>query len=828
MMKNIFKKLGGAFLGLALGLGVVAGVASAPKASEVKADELSLSGFGSELTSSSASGTMTISGYDITYGAAKKQDSAAFLASGSGFMANATAMPGAINSITVYANSSASATCAYHVKFGTSAFSAFTTTGTQSSTITPGSSQKFNNSVTGATYFVISCVSKNGQVLKIDVDYTAGGTPTTNYTVTFDVQGHGTAPAAATVASGGKVTKPADPSASGYTFGGWYKETGCTTAWVFDTDTVSKDTTIYAKWTENGGGGGDTPSGEYTLVTSVSSLKSNDKVIVALAGTSGPATGVTGMNTNNKDATVSGTQSEWVEYTVTISGAGFTLSSGSSYINFADKVIKYGDASVLNVTTDGYLCLNSTPTMILFNQQTFYRPYTGKLGTSEYTPFSVYKVGAIENVDLTDISLESTSEVIVGSTVDLVPIKTPSNANNKVTFTWESLTPSVATVVDGKVTGVSVGTATIRINATDIGKSATCTVTVNPVPPVKVDNTIADCYTIGVDKSVSFNGLYMGTYGTSAKDGIFFADGAYGILIYGTTSVPSGWEVGKTVVAVKGTTANFNGLVQVKNATFELTSATVSTPEVYTFLGNETTAVALSRKTSISGTIASISGQTDNKFVSGTDGKVTVTLDNGGTAMIFIKKNVHTSAELDEFSEKLVVGSYVVATGFLNYYKGGGTYDGERDPACFQIVAPTIISTSKYDAEAFAKDFLADTDAICSVAKDDHSSELLAAWSDIAAKYTALDDTERAAVVAADAKADTDLGKAVARYDYLVAKYGLNEFIEGRTVEPIRTAGFIANSNNNTSTIIIVIVSVVSLTTLGALIMIKRRKTTDK
>lgn len=92
-----------------------------------------------------------------------------------------------------------------------------------------------------------------------------GGTynPTTGevtHTVTFDSQG-GSAVSSATATHGGKVTKPGNPTKSGYTFGGWYKESGCTTAWNFDTDIVGGNITLYAKWTQNsnGGGGGYIP-----------------------------------------------------------------------------------------------------------------------------------------------------------------------------------------------------------------------------------------------------------------------------------------------------------------------------------------------------------------------------------------------------------------------------------------------------------------------------------------------------------------------------------------------------------------------------------------
>lgn len=69
-----------------------------------------------------------------------------------------------------------------------------------------------------------------------------------NYTVTFDMKEHGTAPANQTVEAGQKATKPADPSATGYTFGGWYSDSDCKTAFNFNT-AITKDTTVYAKWT---------------------------------------------------------------------------------------------------------------------------------------------------------------------------------------------------------------------------------------------------------------------------------------------------------------------------------------------------------------------------------------------------------------------------------------------------------------------------------------------------------------------------------------------------------------------------------------------------
>lgn len=77
-------------------------------------------------------------------------------------------------------------------------------------------------------------------------------------TVTFNYNYTGApAPITARVNEGSKLAKPADPARAGYTFGGWYREAACTTAWNFGADTVTGNTTLYAKWTP--------VAGEYTI-----------------------------------------------------------------------------------------------------------------------------------------------------------------------------------------------------------------------------------------------------------------------------------------------------------------------------------------------------------------------------------------------------------------------------------------------------------------------------------------------------------------------------------------------------------------------------------
>ena len=82
---------------------------------------------------------------------------------------------------------------------------------------------------------------------------------------------------------------------------------------------------------------------------------------------------------------------------------------------------------------------------------------------------------------VTGITLDKVEATLeVKETVTLVATVAPANATNK-DVTWTSDNDAVATVTDGVVTAVSVGTATITVATVDGGFTATCVVTVNPI-----------------------------------------------------------------------------------------------------------------------------------------------------------------------------------------------------------------------------------------------------------------------------------------------------------------------------------------------------------
>lgn len=86
----------------------------------------------------------------------------------------------------------------------------------------------------------------NAYTVTNDVILYAKWVPNT-YTVSFDSKG-GSAVDSQTVSYGEKVTRPDDPTKTGYTFDNWYEGSN---EFNFDTYTVTNDVTLYAKWNIN-------------------------------------------------------------------------------------------------------------------------------------------------------------------------------------------------------------------------------------------------------------------------------------------------------------------------------------------------------------------------------------------------------------------------------------------------------------------------------------------------------------------------------------------------------------------------------------------------
>ncbi len=107
------------------------------------------------------------------------------------------------------------------------------------------------------------------------------------------------------------------------------------------------------------------------------------------------------------------------------------------------------------------------------------------IGAYEYDPNAVV-------VSVTGVSIVPASiEIIEGKTGTLVAQVVPENANNK-RVEWSIDNPAIATIQNGKVTGVAVGTTTARVKTLDGEFTASASVIIKPKPPVKYPQEVLD------------------------------------------------------------------------------------------------------------------------------------------------------------------------------------------------------------------------------------------------------------------------------------------------------------------------------------------------
>ncbi|ULQ60774.1 Ig-like domain-containing protein [Brucepastera parasyntrophica] len=305
-------------------------------------------------------------------------------------------------------------------------------------------------------------------------------------TVTFDSKG-GSAVSAWTGQTGDQIAKPANPTQTGYTFDGWYIDEAYTGNPVAFPYTVSGTITLYAKWTE---------AASTIAVTGVSLDKTTHTMgvgeSVTLAAAIAPA------NATNQQ--ISWTSSDTSKATVA-NGQVTALAAGTVTITVTTDDGSKTAACTVTVKTKSTVTFNSAggsdvAALTVYTGDTIDRPanptltgstfaewytsgaYTGEPVSFPYTVSGNVTLYAKWIVNVSSVTLDrSTLEIRVGDEETLAATILPSNAANK-TVTWTSGSPSVATVVNGLVKGISAGTATITAASVDGNRMATCTVTV--------------------------------------------------------------------------------------------------------------------------------------------------------------------------------------------------------------------------------------------------------------------------------------------------------------------------------------------------------------
>lgn len=104
----------------------------------------------------------------------------------------------------------------------------------------------------GGWYTDVNCTNENAYDFNTPVneDITLYAKWLAKYTVSFDTDG-GSTVESQTIVTGNKATKPAlNPTKDGYNFKGWYKDSAHTNEFDFENDTITENTTIYARFDE--------------------------------------------------------------------------------------------------------------------------------------------------------------------------------------------------------------------------------------------------------------------------------------------------------------------------------------------------------------------------------------------------------------------------------------------------------------------------------------------------------------------------------------------------------------------------------------------------
>ena len=380
------------------------------------------------------------------------------------------------------------------------------------------------------------------------------------------------------------------------------------------------------------------------------------------------------------------------------------------------------------------------------------------------------------------------------------------DASEDVAWTYSPASPALNVV--------SV-TATATLSAVS-GNSAAQTVSVSKVNPIQ------QIYSMAVNDSVDIYGVFVGN---KDANNIIVMDGAYGIDVYKSGCGTNSYVENETILHVVGKVATFHGLYEISTVTTltEVSTADVETPVVYSCNGDETAEFA-SRTTTVTGVPSVVSGD-----LTATAGAADITLSfsvGGKPVQVFYKKGTQVRADMDTINAAVTGEEEMTVKGFTAYFDG------------FQVQMTGIVEAAEgYTAAEFSQDLLDQTDAVCTLVGEktyeQMKSALTSIWSDLASadKYPSLPSGEKTALAeAARDESGTVVEQAMARYDQLTGKYELNNFINGRTPVAFAPSSveYNANANTSASTIIIVVVALTSITSIGVLLVIKRKRSLVK
>ena len=267
-------------------------------------------------------------------------------------------------------------------------------------------------------------------------------------------------------------------------------------------------------------------------------------------------------------------------------------------------------------------------------------------GVKELTSTTVY-APSIPFVAVTGVSLnKSSSSIVIGDAETLISSITPTNATNK-NVSWSSSNPAAAIVAsNGTVISQSIGTTTITATTSDGGKTASCVVTVIPIP------------VSGVTLNKSTTGMLVGGTETltatimptnAANKSVSWSSSNSAVATVSNNGVVTGASVGTAVITVTtsdgGKTASCEVtvsavVVNVTGVSLNKTAATIAVDDVITLTAIVTPANATNQNVTWSSSNSSIAAVSNNGVVTGVSSgtaTITVTAYGGKTSSCLVK-----------------------------------------------------------------------------------------------------------------------------------------------------------------------------------------------
>ncbi len=523
----------------------------------------------------------------------------------------------------------------------------------------------------------------------------------------------------------------------------------------------------------------------------------------------------------------------------------YYLMCGSGAANASSIVIKYASSSG---SSESISLDKSSLSLTIGDTYTLTATSSGEVTWSSSSPL----VASVDNGKITALAKGTTTitatcgslkatclvtvnepEVITLSKIETSGQTTNFNLNDvfnydgTLTATYsngatKTVTPTSISTVDMS----TIGNKTITITYTENGISKTTSYQINVIDPSiiqKNENSVKKCYSISKAGTLGFSvyGVYMGVVNGSD---VVIMNGEYGIMLY-QTSKENSWVVGQTVLKVSSSTLDiYNNLYELKNCVVGVeTDATTIEEEIYpvvtyTITGKETSsnqdlANRLSTATGVVKTLNSTS------YTSGKDISGTIEI-NGNSFNIFAKKNTVASKTLfDALNESMNNNTSITLEGFTTIYK-----------TTFQIsISNIVIKDETYTAEEFANDFLNMTNSICETSKLNNWSNVLDQLSPVWIKldsstyFLKLSSTEVQKLIDATPLENGEvIEQAMNRYDHIIERYGLKNFI-ARNVT-YNASNILSLNNNDKLLLPLIIISSITAVSVIGLILLKKKE----